>query len=201
MKSKWGTYISELNENINYSERTLKWGSSCRPLSLLEKRLDAMPGDFKIILYRWVLIEIMSTLTYRQELISFMVNHNVRTGTSRNIYGSRVVGKQRGLRVRYRSVSFELCSNTWIVNGTDLLTWSCAICYNAWPIGWRVFSSLSCGKRSVHRRNIGACRKCIQHIQIATGTFRWEYWTKLLFEPFPRRWIVVWGCRHGKSQA
>jgi hypothetical protein len=46
-----GTYISELNESINYGERTLSRGSNCRPLSLLEKRLDAMPSHFKIILY------------------------------------------------------------------------------------------------------------------------------------------------------
>ena len=52
MKSKRGTYISELNENINYGERTLKGGSGCRPLYLLEKRLDPMPSDPKIILYR-----------------------------------------------------------------------------------------------------------------------------------------------------
>ena len=52
MKSKRGRYISELNENINYGERNLKGGSSCRPLDLLEKRLDAMPSNSKIILYR-----------------------------------------------------------------------------------------------------------------------------------------------------
>ena len=51
MKSKRGTYISELNENINYDEMTLKGGSGCRPLDLLEKRLDPMPSDSKIILY------------------------------------------------------------------------------------------------------------------------------------------------------
>ena len=52
MKSKRGTYVSELNENINYGERTLKWGSGCRPLCLLEKRFDAMPSNSKVTLYR-----------------------------------------------------------------------------------------------------------------------------------------------------
>ena len=64
MKSKRETYISEINENINYRDRTLKGGSSCRPLGLLEKRLDTMPKRSKIILYRWVLVEILSTVTY-----------------------------------------------------------------------------------------------------------------------------------------
>ena len=50
MKGKRGTYISEVNENINYGKRTLKGGSSCRPLCLQEKRLDAMPSHSKIIL-------------------------------------------------------------------------------------------------------------------------------------------------------
>ena len=77
MKSKSGTYIPELNENIDYGERTLKGGSSCRPLGLSEKRLDATPCNSKIILYRRVLVEIV---TYRRELISFIVNHNVNDG-------------------------------------------------------------------------------------------------------------------------
>ena len=74
VESTRGTYISELDENINYGERTLKGGSSCRPLGLSEKRLDATPCNSKIILYRRVLVEIV---TYRRELISFIVNHNV----------------------------------------------------------------------------------------------------------------------------
>jgi hypothetical protein len=52
MKSKRGTYISELNEDINYGDRTLEGGSSCRPLGLPEKRLHAMPSYSKIVLYR-----------------------------------------------------------------------------------------------------------------------------------------------------
>ena len=44
VESMRGTYISELDENINYGERTLKGGSSSRLLSHLEKRLDAMPS-------------------------------------------------------------------------------------------------------------------------------------------------------------
>ena len=71
MKSKRGTYISELNENINYGDRSPKGSSSCQSLGLLEKRLDAMPSNSKIIFYRWVLVE---TVTYGRELISFIVN-------------------------------------------------------------------------------------------------------------------------------
>ena len=74
MKSKRGTYVSELNENINYGERSLKGGSGCRPLGLSEKQLDTMPCNCKIILYRRVLVE---TVTYGRELISFIVNHYV----------------------------------------------------------------------------------------------------------------------------
>ena len=74
MKSKRGTYISELDENINYGERTLKGGSGRRPLCLSEKRLDAMPSNSKVILYRRVLV---GTVTYGRELISFIVNLNV----------------------------------------------------------------------------------------------------------------------------
>ena len=74
MKSKRGTYVSELNENINCGKRTLKGGSGCRPLSLPEKRLDAMPSNSKVILYRRVLVE---TVIYGRELISFIVNHSV----------------------------------------------------------------------------------------------------------------------------
>ena len=74
MKSESETYIPELNENINYGERTLKGGSICRPLGLSEKQLDAMPCNSKIILYRRFLVEIV---TYRLALISFIVNHNV----------------------------------------------------------------------------------------------------------------------------
>ena len=74
MKCKRRTYISELNEHISYGERNLEGGSSCRPLSLLEKRLDAMPCHSKIILYRRVLVE---AVTYGRELISFIVNHNI----------------------------------------------------------------------------------------------------------------------------
>ena len=74
MKSKRGTYVSELNENINYGERTLKGGSGRRPLCHLEKRLDAMPSNSKIILERRVLVE---NVTYGEELVYFIVNHNV----------------------------------------------------------------------------------------------------------------------------
>jgi hypothetical protein len=67
MKSKRGIYIPKVNENINYGERTLKGGSSCRPLGLLQKRLDAMPSHSKIILYRRVFLEIM---IYRREFVN-----------------------------------------------------------------------------------------------------------------------------------
>jgi hypothetical protein len=100
-KSNRGTYIPKLNENINYGDRTLSRGSSCRPLGLPEERLDAMPSYCKILLYRWVLVEIV---TYGRELTSFIVKHWWRTGTRRNIHGSRRP------HIRYRSVSFEMCS-------------------------------------------------------------------------------------------
>ena len=74
MKNKCGTYISELNENINQGDRSPKGGSSCQSLGLLEKRLDAMPSNSKVILYRRVLVE---TVTYGRELISFIDNHSV----------------------------------------------------------------------------------------------------------------------------
>ena len=71
MKSKREAYISKLNENINYGDRGPKGDSSCQSLGLLEKRLDTMPSNSKIILYRRVLVE---AVTYRRELISFIVN-------------------------------------------------------------------------------------------------------------------------------
>ena len=78
MKSKRGTYISKLNENIDCGDRSPKGGSSCQSFELLEKQLDAMPCNSKIILYRRVLVVIV---TYRRELISFIVNHNVNHST------------------------------------------------------------------------------------------------------------------------
>ena len=74
IKSKRGTNISELNENINYGNGSPKGGSSCQSLGLLEKRLDAMPSNSKIILYRRVLVE---TVTYGRKLMPFIVNQNV----------------------------------------------------------------------------------------------------------------------------
>ena len=73
MKSKREQYISELNENINYGDRSPKGSTSCQSLGLLKKKLDAMPSNSKIILRR-VLVE---TVTYGRELISFIVNQNV----------------------------------------------------------------------------------------------------------------------------
>ena len=52
----------------------MKGGSSCHSLSLSEKQLDAMPCNCKIILNRRDLVKIV---TYRRELISFIVNHDV----------------------------------------------------------------------------------------------------------------------------
>ena len=74
MKCKREKYISELNENINYGDRSPKGSTSCQPLGLLEKRLDPVPSNSKIILYRRVLVE---TVTYGRKLISFIVNQNV----------------------------------------------------------------------------------------------------------------------------
>ena len=74
MKSKRERYISEFNENINYGDRSPNGSSSRQPLGLLEKRLDAMPSNPKIILYCRVLVE---TVTYGRELISFIANQNV----------------------------------------------------------------------------------------------------------------------------
>jgi hypothetical protein len=67
MKSNKGTHIPELNGGINHGERNLKWGSSYRPLGLLEKRLDAVPSHSKIS---------FTVVTYMQELISFIFKHN-----------------------------------------------------------------------------------------------------------------------------
>ena len=73
MKSRREQYISELNENINYGDRSPKGSTSCQSLGLLKKKLDAMPSNSKIILRR-VLVE---SVTYGRELISFIVNQNV----------------------------------------------------------------------------------------------------------------------------
>ena len=73
MKSRREQYISELNENINYGDRSPKGSTSCQSLGLLKKKLDAMPSNSKIILRR-VLVE---TVTYGRESISFIVNQNV----------------------------------------------------------------------------------------------------------------------------
>ena len=66
----------------------------------------------------------------------------------RDIRGRGRASRQRGLHVGYRSVSFEVCSNSWMMNGADSLTWF----YDAWTVRWRVFSGLSGEKRCVDRR-------------------------------------------------
>jgi hypothetical protein len=74
LESKGGSYIPELNENINYGDRSPKGGSSCQPLCLLEKRLEATPSCSKILLYRCILVEIVA---YGRELIYFIVKHKL----------------------------------------------------------------------------------------------------------------------------
>ena len=182
MKSKREPYISKFNEDISYGKRTLKGGSSCWPLGLPEKRLDANPGHPKIILYRWVLVEIMYTVTYVRWLVHFFVNHNLnddvlvlvvtftrveesvnREGSSDiEVYPSRCVQQFK----------------PWTMIKTDLLTWSFAVYYNTWTVECRVFFGLSCQKRSAtNRRDIDTCGSCIRRFNFHVATListRWD---------------------------
>ena len=73
MKSKRGTYISELNENINYGERTLK-GVPAVDLSTFW-RSDSTPCQ--AILRLFFIAEFWLTLSPMGGVNILLVNHNV----------------------------------------------------------------------------------------------------------------------------